>query len=91
MSMDNIDEFIKKFQLSEPKFLESNCSRELLLNNYNYILTEKAKERLDKLYTYISKGIPVLLEGETGSSKTLSTEIICKFIYEKNQYNKNKK
>ena len=41
------------------------------MNNYNYILTDKAKERLNKLYTYISNGIPVLLEGETGTSKTL--------------------
>ena len=79
----NIEDFIKKIKDSKPSFLNSECSREFLLKNYNYILTDKAKERLDKLYTYISNGIPVLLEGETGCSKTLSEEIICKFIYEK--------
>ena len=57
------------------------------MNNYNYILTDKAKERLNKLYTYISNGIPVLLEGETGTSKTLSSEIICKYIFKKKNEN----
>ena len=90
-----LDDFIKNIQNTEPSFLKAQCSREFLLNNYNYILTDKAKERLDKLYTYISNGIPVLLEGETGCSKTLSAEIICKLIYEKNKtsdkiYSKNK-
>ena len=84
-----LENFIKKMQMEEPSFLHSNCSYEMLLNNYNYILTEKAKERLDKLYTYITKGIPVILEGETGTSKTLSAEIICKYIYE--QSNKKEK
>jgi len=85
----NIEDFIKKIRDSEPSFLNSECSREFLLNNYNYILTDKAKERLDKLYTYISNGIPMLLEGETECSKTLSAEIICKFIYEKKHSVKN--
>ena len=87
--ISKLEDFIKKMQKEEPSFLQSNCSYENLLNNYNYILTEKAKDRLDKLYTYIKKGIPVLLEGETGTSKTLSAEIICKYIYE--QSNKKEK
>ena len=79
----NLTELIKNIKESEPSFLSSECSREDLLNDYNYILTEKAKIRLDKLFTYIHNGVPVILEGETGSSKTLSAEIICKYIYEK--------
>ena len=85
----NIKEFIEKIQQSEPFFMKTNCTHETLLNNYNYILTKNAEERLNKLFTYISKGIPVLLEGETGSSKTLSAEIICKIIYENNRKNNN--
>ena len=55
------------------------------LQQYNYILSEKAEERINKLYTYIHKGVPVILEGETGSSKTLTAEIICKYWF-KNKY-----
>ena len=78
----NIENFIKSIKTQKPSFLSLNCDKKTLLDNYNYILTEKAKERLDKLYTYITYGIPVLLEGETGTSKTLSAEIICKHMSE---------
>ena len=77
-----LEEIIDKIKNTKPIFLKSNCDENILLNNYNYILTDQAKERLDKLYTYIKSGVPVILEGETGSSKTLSAEIICKYIYE---------
>ena len=84
----NIETFIKSIKSLKPAFMSSNWEEEMFLENYNYILTDKAKIRLNKLYTYISQGIPVLLEGETGTSKTLSSEIICKSIYElKNQNN----
>ena len=79
LTIENVVESIKSYK---PSFMTLNYKDEILLENYNYILTEKAKERLDKLYTYISNGIPVLLEGETGTSKTLSSEIICKYIFE---------
>ena len=72
---DTLKEIIDKIKKAKPEFLKSNCEEDILLKNYNYILTEQAKERLDKLYTYIKSGIPVILEGETGSSKTLSAEI----------------
>ena len=83
-----IENIVKSIKNSNPQFLSLNCDEKTLLDNYNYILTDKAKNRLDKLYTYISKGIPVLLEGETGTSKTLTAEIICKHIFEINN-NKN--
>ena len=82
-----INEFIDNIQKAQASFKSLNCNKETLLNNYNYVLTENAKERLDKLYTYISYGIPVLLDGETGCSKTLSAEIICKIIKEEKRKN----
>ena len=78
-----LNEFITQIKKKEPLFLEYEVNEETLLNKYNYILTKEAKDRLNKLYTYISKGVPVLLEGETGCSKTLSAEVICKYIYDK--------
>ena len=85
----DIKSFVESIENSFPEFLSLNYDKKTLLDNYNYILTKNAKERLDKLYTYISNGIPILLEGETGTSKTLSAEIICKYIYDIK--NKNKK
>ena len=76
ISYNNINDLIDSIQLAEPSFLDAKCNRDELLDNYNYILTKKAEERLNKLYTYIKNGVPVLLEGETGTSKTLSAEII---------------
>ncbi|KAH0800171.1 Dynein heavy chain, cytoplasmic [Histomonas meleagridis] len=46
----------------------------------NFIFTEGANERLSKLYDCLSVGIPVLLEGPTGTSKTLSAEVVCKLM-----------
>ena len=86
-----IDDFVTSFKNYKPNFMSLNCDKKTLLDNYNYILTDKAKNRLDKLYTYISKGIPVLLEGETGTSKTLSAEIICKEIFHNKEHNQIKK
>ena len=38
----------------------------------NFIFTEPAIDRLCKLYNYLSTGVAVLLEGPTGTSKSLS-------------------
>ena len=81
----SLDKLITNIQNEKSSFKSINYDEKFLLDNYNYILTDNAKERLNKLYTYIANGVPVLLEGETGSSKTLSAEIICKYIYEKNK------
>lgn len=77
-----LNDIIKKIKNIEPSFLESNVKEALPLDKYNYILTDQAQDRLNKLYTYIKCGVPVILEGETGASKTLSAEIICKYYYE---------
>ena len=46
----------------------------------NFILTSESSDRLSKIYFWIKSGIPVLLEGPTGTSKTLSAEIICDYL-----------
>ena len=87
----NLNEIINKIKTTKPCFLKSNCDKNVLQNNYKYILTDQAEKRLDKLYTYIKSGVPVILEGETGSSKTRSAVIICEYIYEKKKkHNLNK-
>jgi len=45
-----------------------------------YILTQKSKERLALLIDYLLNGIFVLLEGNTGSSKTRTALTACKYI-----------
>ena len=84
----NADELANNIKEEIPSFKSFECDKQTLLDNYNYILTEKAKDRIDKLYTYISRGIPVLLDGETGCSKTLTAEIICKLKKENEKRNK---
>ena len=79
----DFNNLVKNIQDAKPYFKSSDYDEKYLIDNYNYILTDNAKKRLNKLYTYITNGIPVLLEGETGCSKTLSAEIICKYIYKK--------
>lgn len=55
-------------------------SLEDILRKKNFIPTDNAKERLSKLLNFIRLGIPVLLEGPTGASKTMSVEIICSIL-----------
>ena len=47
--------------------------------NKNFILTKDASKRLTQLKNYIDAGVPVILEGPTGTSKTFSTEIVCQY------------
>jgi len=79
---DKINE-IKKVILQKKDEPVKNISlNEEELKKKNFILTDKAKERLSKLFNYIRLGVPVLLEGPTGTSKTLSVEIICSILEE---------
>lgn len=50
------------------------------IERQNFIFTEGALKRLRTLYDYIDFGVAVLLEGPTGTSKTLSSEIVCKLL-----------
>ena len=45
-----------------------------------YVLTDKSCERLAILIHYILNGIPVLIEGPTGTSKTRTALIACEYI-----------
>ncbi|KAK8878640.1 hypothetical protein M9Y10_005420 [Tritrichomonas musculus] len=51
-----------------------------IIDDANFILTPESKERLLKIIAYIKYGIPVLLEGPTGTSKTLSVEMASKIL-----------
>ena len=46
----------------------------------NFILTEKADERIQKLYNQLKSNIPIMLEGPTGTSKTKTIQVLCKLI-----------
>ena len=50
-----------------------------LFEEKNFIITDNSIERIKKISYYISRGIPVLLEGPSGTSKTFSTEFACLF------------
>lgn len=50
------------------------------LTKQNFIFTDGARDRLTKLHNYITCGVPVLLEGPTGTSKTLSAEEVCSLL-----------
>ena len=49
-------------------------------DNLGYVLTDKSCERMAMLIHYILSGIPVLLEGQTGTAKTRTALIACEFI-----------
>ena len=46
----------------------------------NFILTENAKERIQKLYNQLESNIPIMLEGPTGTSKTKTALVVCKLL-----------
>ena len=46
------------------------------LKKRNFIPTDGAKNRLNEIYNYIRLGIPILIEGPTGTAKTFTAEII---------------
>ena len=45
-----------------------------------FILTEKSMERMALLIHYILNGVPVLFEGNTGTSKTRTTLTACNYF-----------
>ena len=46
----------------------------------NFILTDEAKKRLQKIKNLFDSKTPVLLEGPTGTSKTKTIQILCKIL-----------
>ena len=54
--------------------VENNNETYYNFNKNNFILSQGAKERLNKIELYIKNDIPLILEGPTGTSKTISVE-----------------
>ena len=53
-------------------------------SNSIFTLTPNSIERIKKISYYISRGVPILLEGPSGTSKTFSTEFSCLIQKQKN-------
>lgn len=73
-----INKYISEFQSDEKK--------EKFFKKQGFILTNESMERMTLLIHYILNGIPVLFEGNTGTSKTRTTlqhVIILKNLYKK--------
>ena len=49
----------------------------------NFIPTKEAKERLQKIKHFFDSGIPVMLEGPTGTSKTKTIQVLCDILNKK--------
>ena len=67
-----IKQYIKEFKSDEEK--------KEFFKKQGFILTEKSMERMALLIHYILNGIPVLLEGNTGTSKTRTALTACNYI-----------
>ncbi|OHT04875.1 hypothetical protein TRFO_27550 [Tritrichomonas foetus] len=75
----NIDDLYNNIQREIGVSKMPDLDREEL-EKENFIFTKGAEDRLAKLFDYLSVGVPVLLEGPTGTSKTLSAEVVCKLL-----------
>ena len=94
---------LKEIQKSIEEYYENDESKNELnffdqyedfFQNKNFILTTEAKNRLMLLKNLIELKINILLEGPTGTAKTLSAEIICdllEYIKQKEKGEKYKK
>ena len=49
----------------------------------NFIPTDEAKERLQKIKNFFDSRIPVMLEGPTGTSKTKTIQVLCDILRKK--------
>ena len=49
----------------------------------NFIDTEQAVERLEKIYYFFNSRITVMLEGPTGTSKTKTIQVLCEMLNKK--------
>ena len=54
-NIKNANDLISKIQKKEPLFYDCKYTENQYLKKYNYILSDNAKERLDRLYTYIKQ------------------------------------
>ena len=49
----------------------------------NFVLTNEAKERLQKIKNFFDSKIPIMLEGPTGTSKTKTIQVLCSLLKKK--------
>ena len=96
MELKEIQKSIKEYYENEKNEDELNFFEQYkdFFEKKNFILTTAAKKRLILLKNFIELKINVLLEGPTGTAKTLSAEIICdllEYIKKKEKKEKYKK
>ena len=77
-----IDNFLKTDSVIKKYITEfkSDEKKKKFFKKQGFILTEKSMERMALLIHYILNGIPVLFEGNTGTSKTRTTLTACNYI-----------
>ena len=46
----------------------------------NFVLTEEADNRLQKIKNFFDAKLPIILEGPTGTSKTKTIQVLCKIL-----------
>ena len=49
----------------------------------NFVLTDEAKTRLQKIKNFFDSRIPIMLEGPTGTSKTKTIQVLCEVLHKK--------
>ena len=72
INKDNLNNFTR--QKFEPKLEDIKG---------NFVLTEEAKIRLQKIKNFFDSRIPVMLEGPTGTSKTKTIQVLCDILHKK--------
>ncbi len=72
----NDDSMIKKYTTE----FKSDEKKKKFFKKQGFILTEKSMERIALLIHYILNGVPVLFEGNTGTSKTRTILTACNYI-----------
>lgn len=73
----NINQIILDVKQHINEIQDFNYDKKLLEEINNFISTPDSMERIKKILHYISIGVPVLLEGPSGTAKTFSAEIAC--------------
>ena len=49
----------------------------------NFVLTEEAENRLQKIKNFFDEKLPTILEGPTGTSKTKTKQVLCEILDKK--------
>ena len=80
---NDIEEIMKNFSTAKPviqKIIKEFEKNKNFFEEENFILTDNSKERMALLIHYIKNGIPVLFEGNTGTSKTRTILTASKYL-----------